>query len=92
MRAGGGAQSPTREKRKKEKRTSVDLVSFQTQKTGSRLPSPVWSVLIITEITSSAMPRVGGGGAQTLGSSKRLRFVERRGGWDGMGPELDSEL
>jgi hypothetical protein len=49
------------ERKERRRKSSADLVSFQ-EKTGSRLPSPVWSVPIFTEITSSAMPRVGGGG------------------------------
>jgi hypothetical protein len=80
MRAGGG-QGPTREKREKEKifRRSRQL----SRKNG--IASPV-SRLVGTNIYGDYVVCNASGwwrGAQTLGSSKRLRFVERRRGWDG---------
>ena len=89
MRAGGGAQSPTREKRKKEKRTSVDLVSFQTQKTGSRLPSPVWSVRMNSicgdYVVCNASGWLGAEGPKLSDPANGLKFFERRG-WMDDGP------
>jgi hypothetical protein len=70
------------ERKERRRKSSADLVSFQ-EKNG--IASPV-SRLVGTNIYGDYVVCNASGwwrGAQTLGSSKRLRFVERRRGWDG---------